>query len=70
MKIVVVTIWSAACACSVAPLVGWNRYVFEVKLRLNQLTGENNMNVGSKIEFNFIYCNYGKIFGIKVLDYS
>ena len=32
MKIVVSIIWATAVACSMAPLVGWNKYVFEVRL--------------------------------------
>ena len=30
MMVVVVSIWIAALATSIAPLLGWNRYIYEV----------------------------------------
>jgi hypothetical protein len=30
MRLIILAIWSAAVAASIAPLMGWNRYIYEV----------------------------------------
>ena len=30
MRLIILFIWSAAVAASIAPLMGWNRYIYEV----------------------------------------
>ena len=30
MRLIILVIWSSAVAASIAPLMGWNRYIYEV----------------------------------------
>ena len=38
MMVVVVSIWIAAVAISLPPLLGWNRYIYEVAVRASHFS--------------------------------